>query len=103
MTKPGVAVRGGACHFEVEWGEFLLATADAIARYLVDHAELLAIMPHTKGDRSHKRTTFNAPALARLCPVEAYTDWIALAGLTEGAVFRRIDRWGHIGGPRFAH
>lgn len=30
-------------HFEVEWGGFLPATADAIARYLADHAESLAV------------------------------------------------------------
>jgi hypothetical protein len=30
-------------HFEVEWGGFLPATADSIARYLADHAETLAI------------------------------------------------------------
>lgn len=30
-------------HFEVEWGGFLPATADSIARYLADHAEVLAI------------------------------------------------------------
>lgn len=23
-------------------------------------------------------------------------EWVALAGLTEGAVFRGIDRWGHV-------
>ncbi len=208
--------QAAARHFEVEWGGFLPATADAIARYLVDHAETLAIntlrqrlaalaqwhidqgfpdptkaplvrkvfrgiqalhpsrekrarplqleqlemvaqwldgqiataaaagdraaqlrcardkavlllgfwrgfrgdeltrlqveyinitvdegmtcfLPHTKGDRSHKGTMFKAPALARLCPVEAYAAWIAVTGLTEGAVFRRIDRWGHVG------
>ncbi|MFD2274796.1 hypothetical protein ACFS07_36515 [Undibacterium arcticum] len=35
--------QAAARHFEVEWGGFLPATADAIARYLVDHAESLAI------------------------------------------------------------
>jgi integrase len=30
-------------HFEVDWGGFLPATADSIARYLADHAETLAI------------------------------------------------------------
>lgn len=30
-------------HFEVEWGGFLPATADSIARYLADHAETLAV------------------------------------------------------------
>lgn len=30
-------------HYEVEWGGFLPATADSIARYLADHAETLAV------------------------------------------------------------
>jgi integrase len=30
-------------HFEVQWGGFLPATADSIARYLADYAEVLAI------------------------------------------------------------
>ena len=30
-------------HFETEWGGFLPSTADSVARYLVDHAESLAI------------------------------------------------------------
>jgi hypothetical protein len=30
-------------HFETEWSGFLPATADSVARYLVDHAEILAI------------------------------------------------------------
>ncbi|QYF93100.1 site-specific integrase [Massilia sp. PAMC28688] len=64
----------------------------------ITHGEgMTCFLPQSKGDRSHKGTTFKAPALARLCPVEAYAAWIALAGLTEGAVFRSIDRWGHIG------
>ncbi|WGS46989.1 hypothetical protein LFL97_33050 [Burkholderia sp. JSH-S8] len=30
-------------HFEIEWGGFLPASADAIARYLADHAETLSV------------------------------------------------------------
>ncbi|RWF74199.1 site-specific integrase, partial [Mesorhizobium sp.] len=29
-------------------------------------------------------------------PVATLEDWLARAGITEGAVFRRIDRWGHL-------
>ena len=31
---------------------------------------------------------------ARLCPVAAYEAWIAASSLTEGPVFRSVDRWG---------
>lgn len=77
---------------------------DELARLQIEHVDLqpgegmTCFLPRTKGDRGHKGTTFKAPALARLCPVTAYTEWIALAGLAEGAVFRGIDRWGHVHG-----
>lgn len=58
---------------------------------------MTCFLPHTTGDREHRGTHFKAPALSRLCPVKAYLDWIGAAGLTQGAVFRRIDRWGHVG------
>lgn len=39
---------------------------------------------------------FHCPALSRLCPVDAYLDWIELSGLTSGPVFPGIDRWGNV-------
>lgn len=35
--------RSAIAHYEMEWGGFLPATADSVARYLVDHAQTLAI------------------------------------------------------------
>lgn len=58
---------------------------------------LICYFPHTKGDRHYQGTTFKAPALARLCPVEAYLAWVSLAHIDTGPVFRAIDRWGHVG------
>lgn len=80
---------------------------DELTRLQVEYVDALpgegmtCFLPQTKGDRSHKGTTFKAPALARLCPVSAYTEWVALAGLTAGAVFRGIDRWGHVSSEGF--
>lgn len=54
-------------------------------------------LPASKADRSGHGHVFKCPALGRLCPVQAYTDWIESAHLTDGPVFRRIDRWGRIG------
>jgi site-specific recombinase XerD len=34
------------------------------------------------------------------CPVRAYAAWVEAAGLTEGAVFRPVDRHGNIGNAR---
>lgn len=76
--------------------------ADELTRLQVEHINavpgegMTCFLPRTKGDRSHKGTTFKAPALVKLCPVNAYIEWVTLAGLTEGAVFRGIDRWGHV-------
>jgi site-specific recombinase XerD len=50
-------------------------------------------LPKTK---TQQGVTFGAPVLSRLCPVNAYLQWIALAGLTEGPVFRGINRWGQL-------
>lgn len=75
---------------------------DELTRLQVEHvvAEsrqgMSCFLPLTKSDRQARGSTFKAPALASLCPVEAYLNWVALAGLSEGPVFRGIDRWGHV-------
>ena len=51
---------------------------------------------HSKGDRQLQGRVFRCPALSRLCPVAAFNAWVDLTGLTEGPVFRKIDRWGHV-------
>lgn len=50
----------------------------------------------SKGDRQLQGRVYKCPALSRLCPVIAFNVWVSLAGLTEGPVFRKIDRWGHV-------
>ncbi len=52
----------------------------------------------SKGDRQLQGRVFKCPALSRLCPVTAFNAWIGLAGLTEGPVFRKVDRWGNVAG-----
>ena len=39
---------------------------------------------------------FACPALSRLCPVDAYVDWIQASGLKSGPVFPAIDMWGNV-------
>ena len=76
--------------------------SDELARLQVEHTQAEAgsritfYLPYTKGDRQHQGTTFHTPALKRLCPVNAYIDWITVAGLAAGPVFRKIDRWGNL-------
>src|SRR3546814_2328171 len=57
---------------------------------------MTCFLPRSKGDRQNEGRSFNVPALSRCCPVAATGDWIALAALTEGPLFRRIDRWAGI-------
>ncbi|MGF6979816.1 hypothetical protein QFZ94_008333 [Paraburkholderia sp. JPY465] len=76
--------------------------SDELSRLRIEHVAVEAgrgmtlYLPRTKRDRAQLGTTFKAPALSRLCPVTAYEAWIAASGLTEGPVFRSIDRWGNI-------
>lgn len=52
--------------------------------------------PRTKTTDAEDGTTFYCPALSRLCPVDAYLDWLSLYGKAEGPVFPGIDRWGNV-------
>ncbi|WAG76524.1 tyrosine-type recombinase/integrase [Metapseudomonas furukawaii] len=76
--------------------------SDELCRLQVEHIQVRAgegmqlFLPWSKGDRDNQGQSYQAPALARLCPVQAYSDWISLAGIARGPVFRGIDRWGHL-------
>lgn len=39
---------------------------------------------------------YKCPALCACVPLTAFNTWVNLAGLTDGPVFRKIDRWGHV-------
>lgn len=51
----------------------------------------------SKGDRNTLGKDYKMPALDRLCPVAALTQWLELAGITSGPIFRRINKWGKVG------
>lgn len=76
---------------------------DELTRLQVEHVRMVpgegmeCYLPRTKTDRHLRGQTFLVPALSRMCPVRAYTDWTHAAGLDHGPVFRRIDRWGKVG------
>ncbi|MCD5972015.1 tyrosine-type recombinase/integrase [Pseudomonas quasicaspiana] len=75
---------------------------DELARLQAENIQVEAGMgitfylPHTKGDRQHRGSSFKTPALKKLCPVDAYVNWITIAGLVRGPIFRRLDRWGNL-------
>lgn len=76
--------------------------ADELARLQVENIQaqpgvgISFYLPHTKSDRQNLGTTFHTPALKKLCPVAAYANWITVAGITSGPVFRKLDRWGNL-------
>lgn len=76
--------------------------ADELIRLQVEHLRVVpgqgmtCFLPQTKGDRQNLGTTHKVPALSRWCPVTATYAWIEVSGLTQGELFRGIDRWGGI-------
>ncbi|WP_322617100.1 site-specific integrase [Pseudomonas sp. BIC9C] len=77
--------------------------SDELCRLQVEHVQASAgsgislYLPRSKSDRDNLGKTYQTPALQRLCPVQAYIDWVSEAALVRGPVFRSIDRWGHLG------
>lgn len=77
--------------------------SDELCRLRIEHVQALPdsgitlFLPRSKGDRDNLGRTWQTPALHRLCPVRAYCEWIACAGLDKGPVFRSVDRWGRLG------
>nr|WP_306466546.1 tyrosine-type recombinase/integrase [Pseudomonas sp. HD6421] len=75
---------------------------DELARLTIEntHAEryvgIRFYLGSSKGDRQNIGREYRTPSLSKLCPVEAYLNWIEAAGITHGGVFRGIDRWGNI-------
>ncbi|TVP11927.1 MULTISPECIES: site-specific integrase [Shewanella] len=75
---------------------------DELCRMTIDHIELvptqgmIIYLPRSKSDRTNQGREYRAPALQRLCPVQAYQEWLAISGLSTGPVFRSINRWGQM-------
>jgi integrase len=75
---------------------------DELTRLQIEHVEvtpgegMTCYFPQTKGDRIYQGTTFKAPALSRLCPVDAFVSWMSASQLHVGPAFRAVDRWGHV-------
>ncbi|SFQ59323.1 Site-specific recombinase XerD [Pseudomonas sp. NFPP07] len=76
--------------------------SDELCRLRIEHVQAVAgsgislYLPRSKSDRDNLGKTWHTPALRRLCPVQAYIEWISAAALVRGPVFRGIDRWGHL-------
>ncbi len=75
---------------------------DELIRVQVEHLRLVpgegmtCFLSRSKSDRQAMGNTYKVPALSRLCPVTATAEWTAAADLTQGPLFRSVDRWGRI-------
>ena len=58
---------------------------------------LTLFLTSSKTDRANLGRQLSVPALIRLCPVQAYEDWLACSGLEDGPLLRNVDRWGRLG------
>lgn len=76
--------------------------ADELCRLRVEHItvrsgqQLELFLASSKTDREHRGQVVVLPALKRLCPVQAYEEWLSVSELQEGPVFRPINQWGQI-------
>lgn len=76
--------------------------SDELTRLLVENIQvepgvgMELYLSRTKGNRSDNGRYFKAPALKKHCPVEAYLEWINVAQIEKGPVFRAINRWGQL-------
>ncbi|MNQ84486.1 Phage integrase family protein [compost metagenome] len=76
--------------------------ADELCRLRVEHTtlcrgkQLEVFLGSSKTDREYRGQVVLLPALKRLCPVQAYEDWLSISELQEGPVFRPINQWGQI-------
>ncbi|MDU8418229.1 site-specific integrase [Pseudomonas syringae] len=76
--------------------------SDELCRLQVQDVKAIAnsgislYLPRSKGDRDNLGRTYQTPALQRLCPVQAYIEWINCTALVRGPVFRAVDRWGNL-------
>lgn len=93
------AIRNKALFLIGFWRAF---RSDEMARLQIEHIDVDAsrgmriFIPRSKGDRANNGRHYSVPALKQLCPVSAYSDWLTETNFSQGPVFRKINRWGHI-------
>ncbi len=102
--EPDVSRRRSALLMIGFWRGF---RSDELARLTVENTNAEAgsgitfYLPYTRVDRDHQGSTFRTPPLMKLCPVESYINCITVAGISNGPVFRKIDRWGNLSDEGF--
>ncbi|MCO6689648.1 hypothetical protein KMZ27_08155 [Pseudomonas shirazica] len=108
LDEPVLAVRLRAARDQalILLGFWRAFRSDELCRLRIEHIQLRQakglelFLPSSKTDRSNRGRVVKVPALKRLCPVAAYEVWLEESRLSEGALFRSIDRWGISGRRR---
>jgi len=75
--------------------------SDEICRLNFENIEtenhgMKVFLPRSKGDRQTQGRYYFTPALQKLCPVNAFKDWMEASGLSKGSVFVGVTRWGSL-------
>jgi integrase len=75
--------------------------SELVALTVADLAEVVdglrVTIRHSKTDQEGQGQEIAIPRGSRLRPVEAVQAWLAAAGITEGPIFRAINRGGRVG------
>lgn len=88
------------------WGAFRRSELVAVemAHIRMTDGVMRVTIPTSKTDQTGKGKVKTMPTLpddlGDVCPVRAYRTWMRAAALTNGFVFRPIDRWGNVGDDR---
>ena len=107
ITSERLAVRLRAARDQalILMGFWRAFRADELCQMQVEHItvrsgkQLEVFLASSKTDREHRGQVYVLPALKRLCPVQAYEDWLSISELQVGPVFRPINQWGQIAAP----
>jgi integrase len=102
-TQPAVRLRASRDRLLLLLGFWRALRSDELCRLRIEYIELepgrglTLFLPSSKTDRANQGRQLSVPALTRLCPVQAYEDWLAYSGLRDGPLLRNVDRWGRLG------
>ncbi|MFL1449416.1 tyrosine-type recombinase/integrase [Pseudomonas tritici] len=77
--------------------------SDELSRLRAEHITanrrqgITVFLPYSKTDTQGDGKSYQMDGLLAYCPASAYLDWIQVAGINAGPVFRQISRWGVLG------
>lgn len=68
------------------------------AENVVAHRDqgMTIFLPYSKTDKEARGRDYELPALRAYCPTSAYLNWVQIAGINDGPVFKSINRWGRL-------